>query len=90
MTTKALPLDEEKQYQDLFAMYATPGWKALMASAEETIEFIENVRNVRSADELKVAQGKLFILDWLVRHKEATELAYALATREEDPDVQGV
>lgn len=73
-----LPLDEEKQFQDMFSMYASPGWKSLMASANETAEFLENARHIKSEKELFAAQGKLFVLDWLRRHEEAMRLQYTL------------
>jgi hypothetical protein len=75
--------DLEAYYQALFAMYGTPGWKALMEDVSVMREDLDTARGL-DAETLRYRQGELEQIDWLYTHQARSEAAYASIVDEQE------
>ncbi len=66
----------EQHYQNLFAMYGTPGWRALMEDVEAMIAQHDQLAGVDTAEQLWHRKGELLQMQWLRNHEQANEYAY--------------
>lgn len=66
----------QKHYEDLFTMYATPGWKALQGQIAEMFESHNTLAGLTTADDLHFRRGQLDVISYLVAHQDQHERAY--------------
>lgn len=66
----------EAHYQALFSLYATPGWRALMADVANMLAAHDTVSGVETVEQLWERKGELRQMQWLANHQPATEYAY--------------
>jgi hypothetical protein len=77
MTTKALQNDElQKHYDQVFAMYGTPGWERLQQQVDEMLITSNSVAGIETAEQLWFRKGELAMMLWLQAHQATHEAAY--------------
>ena len=65
----------EKYYQDRFIMFASEGWKELIADVKEMEASTNKISGV-TVDDLKFKQGELSIINWLLSLEDISTKAY--------------
>lgn len=65
-----------KYYDDSFSMMATQGWADLIEDMTKLREQINNVTDIREANQLFFRQGQLDILDLILTRKSVAEKVY--------------
>ena len=65
----------QKYYDDLFTLFASPGWKAWVEDRKAEIKVRENLRNVKNTS-VDFVKGQLDVLDYVVSAEEITRKAY--------------
>lgn len=87
MTTVKTLADKELQqhYDDMFLMFASPGWASLMETVEQLIEGAESIRNAGTLESLYYKKGELANLEWLKGMRASHEFNYSQLL-EEDTD----
>jgi len=66
---------DEQFLKDRLDLFATEGWKDLVADMKITEEGVVDIRNLESEKDLWHAKGKLEILRQLLSLEDATKLA---------------
>jgi len=66
----------EKHYQDLFAMYGTPGWKALQAQLAEMFTNHNTLVGLVTEADLNFRKGQIDIIAFFIGHEDQHERAY--------------
>ena len=65
----------EKYYQDRFIMFASEGWKELIADVKDMEASTNKISGV-TVDDLKFKQGELSIINWLLSLEDISTKAY--------------
>lgn len=75
-------------YESLFAMYATPGWRALMEDVGRMLETSNTLTGIDTQEQLWFRKGELSLMTLFKNHQDAHERAYAslLAEQEGGPE----
>lgn len=66
-----------QQYNDLFTMYATPGWKYIQRQLAQMLKEYDSVRGMTTEADLNFRKGQLDILAFMIAHQDQHERAYA-------------
>lgn len=66
----------KRYYEDRFSMFSTQGWKDLKEDIQVRIQAIESIRNVKDIDELRLRQGELDALQWVINLEQLSLDAY--------------
>jgi len=72
----------QKYYDDLFAMFASPGWAAFVEDRKAEADARSNLRNVKRESH-DFVKGQLDVLDFVIAAKDVTETAYAELLRQQ-------
>jgi hypothetical protein len=65
-------------YDEMFALFASPGWKYLLEDLDRLIEPMHNVRAIKDTEALRFIQGQMDVADWLRDAKTRYEGAYTM------------
>lgn len=76
MEQKLKDLVLQRHYEDLFSLFAMPGWAAFVSDVKRYTGSRENPRTIQS-DKIEFVKGELSALDWLTAYQGMTEFAYA-------------
>lgn len=70
---------EEKDFENLFDMFSTPGWKEFIKQAGELHEALTKgaVDNAIDNDQWQYLRGQLGQLRSIINYEDATRVAYA-------------
>jgi hypothetical protein len=74
----------QKYYEDRFSMMASDGWKDFIEDVEKIIDTYNNVRSLKTSDDLYKRQGQLDILYWVLDLKQESEAAWKELNNEEN------
>jgi hypothetical protein len=74
----------QKYYEDRFSMMASNGWKDFIEDVEKIIDTYNNVRSLKTSDDLYKRQGQLDILYWVLDLKQESEAAWKELNNEEN------
>jgi hypothetical protein len=74
----------QKYYEDRFSMMASDGWKDFIEDVEKIVDAYNNVRSLKSSDDLYKRQGQLDILYWVLDLKQESEAAWKELNNEEN------
>jgi hypothetical protein len=66
----------EKYYDNAFTMMASDGWKDLIEDLTQLRNQVNNLTDIREANQLFFRQGQLDILDLILTRKQASEKVY--------------
>jgi hypothetical protein len=66
----------EDYYQGQFDMFSTQGWKDFITDLRAHRDALNNVRDIKSPEDLFKIQGELRYVDQVLIHEEMVELAY--------------
>ena len=66
----------QKYYEDRFSMFITAGWLDLMEDIEALTLSLDQVKNIKTLEDLKYKQGQLDILNWISSLKQVSEDAF--------------
>lgn len=79
----------QQHYDELFAMFTSPGWKRFHEQVEAYAKGVESVRNV-APKTVEFRLGQLDVLDWFLgaeaQHSHAYQMLLAEDFPEEDDD----
>ena len=65
-------------------MMASDGWKDFIEDVEKIIDTYNNVRSLKTSDDLYKRQGQLDILYWVLDLKQESEAAWKELNNEEN------
>lgn len=68
--------DLQKYYEDLLAMYASPGWKHFTDDLAKIKEVANTLKGIESMEHLFIRKGQVDIIDKIVAQPFVTEAAY--------------
>ena len=73
--------DQQKQYDDLFNMFSTDGWKSLIENLEETEKaYTQNSRlECTTNEQWQYRRGQLEVLNYLLNYEQSIEFMYEQA-----------
>lgn len=75
----------QQHYDNMFAMFTSPGWKEFQEKVAEYAKGVENVRNVAPRT-LEFRLGQLDVLDWFLGAQKQYEHAYNMLLAEDNPE----
>lgn len=73
----------EKYYEGQFSMFATDGWRDMVADVQQMIDATNRLDGV-TAENLQFRQGELSIMRWLLAREQAMNDAYKELTDASD------
>ena len=74
----------QEYYESLFAMYATPGWRALMEDFGRMLETSNTLAGIDTPEQLWFRKGELAVMAQVKNHQDAHERAYAALIAEQE------
>jgi len=66
----------QKYYEDLFEMYSSDGWKALMKDLEDHAKQYNSIAHATDEKSLYFQKGRLDEVNFLLNHEETMKQAY--------------
>jgi len=74
----------QKHYEDLLAMYASPGWEQFEAALKELFDAADTLEGVNTEGDLKFRRGQMDILHKLLAQPAVTKAAYEALLESDD------
>lgn len=74
--TPPLTAEQTKAFEDILAVFSTPGWKHLHSRLVTDLRTVENIRNCK---DLAFSSGQVAVLDAIVRWPETWAALYDAA-----------
>ena len=71
--------EDQKDFEDLFDMFNSPGWDLLAEELRENLTDVQNIMNSTSLEDLFTNQGKASVMQYIVNLPEITEEMYRQA-----------
>ena len=66
-----------QQYEDLFTMYNSPGWKHIHRQFVEMLKNYDSVRGLSTEADLNFRKGQIDVVVYLIAHQDQHERAFA-------------
>lgn len=76
--------DLQKYYEDLLAMYASPGWKHFAEDLAKVKEVANTLKGIDAMEHLFFRKGQVDIIDKVVAQPFVTQAAYDQLLEAED------
>jgi hypothetical protein len=64
-------------YESFFALYGTPGWKALMEDVALMVGTHDELAGIDTVEQLFFRKGEVSLMRWLLGHQDMVERSYA-------------
>lgn len=74
----------QRHYEDLLAMYSSPGWERFETSLKELFNTANTLDGVNTEGELKFRRGQMDILHKLIAQPAVTKAAYDALLESDD------
>lgn len=75
----------QQHYDEMFALFTSPGWKRFQEQVDTYAKQVESVRNV-APKTVDFRLGQLDVLDWFAGVQRQHEAAYEMLIAEENPE----